>query len=264
MMDAVFSVDVENDLYSKDYKGIEEGLPKLLGILEKQDIKATFFVTAQALKKYKNIFKNLKKKGHEIEVHSYNHKRYDIMNTKEKDMDLKETIKVYKKLFKANPKGFRAPQHSADKETLFLLQKYNFKYDSSRCPGNIMLFRHFFKKNSNKIELLKTFFSKLKPYKIIPGLVEIPRASFLISTGAFELKVYPLIFHKLIVLLFRKLKIPLVFVMHSWDMINIPKSKITKFCSKEKFQEKLNSFLEFSAKRLNYTTMEKLYEKIKK
>lgn len=63
MMDAVFSVDVERDLHTNGFKGITEGIPILIKMLDKYSIKATFFATGELLKKYPSLFKNLARKG---------------------------------------------------------------------------------------------------------------------------------------------------------------------------------------------------------
>lgn len=261
MMDAVFSVDVERDLHTNGFKGITEGIPILIKMLDKYSIKATFFATGELLKKYPSLFKNLARKGHEIGIHSYNHKRYDQMTFNEKEKDLKASIKVYKKIFKKSPEGFRAPQHSLDNQTVNLLEKNNFKYDSSKAPGNVMVIRHLFKKTDKK-NIIKSLFSKPKPYQLKNNLFEIPRVSFIISTGGFELKLYPQFSYKLLMLLCKLLNTPFIFIMHSWDMTDIPDSVTTNLCSKKDFENKLDLFLKYSSKRLNYIKMGDLYRKI--
>ena len=51
--------------------------------------------------------------------------------------------------------------------------------------------------------------------------------------------------------------------MHSWDMINVKYSKTTKLCSKERFHRKLEDFLIYSSKRLNYIKMNELIKSVK-
>jgi hypothetical protein len=262
-MKGAFSVDVEPDLHTNGSEGIHEGLLRLIDILNNKGIKATLFVTGKVLEKNPTLFKNLKKQGHEIALHGYAHKRYDLMNSKEKEEDIERAIKIYRKLFGANPRGFRAPQHSIDKETIALLEKYNFKYDSSKTPGNALLFRHLLKRNINLADISKNFFSKMKPYKIGRKLVEIPRSTFLIATGGFELKVCPPFYYKTIINLCKIFRIPFIFVMHSWDMIDVKNSLTTKFCSKKVFEFNLKSFINYSSKKVEYVRMEEIYEKVK-
>ena len=211
-MDAVFSVDVEPDLHTGKFEGIDQ-LTLLSKMLKQHKIKATFFVTGTVLEKYAQKIRQLKKQGHEIAIHGYAHKRYDLMSHSEQKKDLVQSINAYHSVLKSSPKGFRAPQHSITLELISLLKNLGIKYDSSKTPGNAMLLRHLFKK-VNKKEILQNFFSKLKPYHF-NGIIEIPRSSFIISTGGFELKLYPKISYKILISLYRIFNIPLIFVMHS-------------------------------------------------
>src|SRR3990167_8864408 len=66
-----------------------EGLKKVLKILDKYNIKATFFTTAIFALKYPEIIKKLSNK-HEIASHGYSHT--------EKDMQIKKTKKILEKI----------------------------------------------------------------------------------------------------------------------------------------------------------------------
>lgn len=260
-MDGIFSVDVEPDLRTGGYLGITKGLPVLLKLLDSYSIKATFFVTGMVLESYPKVFVSILEKGHEIAIHGYSHRRYDLMDEKEKEEDLEKAIKIYQRLFDKLPKGFRAPQHSIDNETVNLLEKEHFKYDSSKTPMNIMLFRHIIKRNVNLRNIIRNFASEIIPYKIGRAMTEIPRTAFLISVGGFELKIYPAFFYKLIISMCRIFKIPFVFVMHSWDLIDTLDSRTCRLCPQNLFRKKLRSFLKYSYKKVSYIKMEEIYEK---
>jgi peptidoglycan/xylan/chitin deacetylase (PgdA/CDA1 family) len=260
-MDASFTVDVERDLHTGRFEGITHGLPRLLGILDRYHIKATFFVTGEVMEKYPRLIRGIAKKGHEIALHSYNHKRYDQMSKEEKEKDLKKTLKAYLKLFKRKPLGFRAPQHSADNQTFDLLAKFGLKYDSSRVPGNILLLRHLFRRKANIQNILGNFLSKLSPYRTKQGLIEIPSPTIIMAPGSFELKIYPKIAYKLLMALSRLLRIPLIFSVHSWDMIDISGSRISRFCPEKDFEKKLGAFLEYSTKKIKYRRMDEIIKK---
>ena len=262
-MKAIFSVDVEPDLHTNSYTGITRGIQEIVKLLDKHKIKATFFVTCDCIERYPKIFRQLLKRGHEIALHGYRHERFDYLTLEQKKDLIKKSIFCFKKYLNIKPKGFRAPQHSVDNETLDLLEEHGFEYDSSLTPINLMLFRHLAKKNSSKISIIKNFFSRIKPYKIRKNLVEIPRTSFLVSIGGFELKVYPKITYKIIISLFKLFKIPFVFVMHSWDVIKVQNSLTSKICPPPRFQKKLDFFLDYSRRRLDYKKMYELCQKIK-
>jgi len=258
MKKASFSVDTEKDLHSDSYLGISSGIKKLVKILDKNQIKATFFVTGEVLKKYPAIFKKLNDEGHEIGIHGYSHRRFDSLDLREKEEEIENCISVYKKMFKTNPKAFRAPQHSIDNETISLLKKRGFVYDSSICSRNVMLLRHLFKSGSNKAQIVRSFFGKSKPYKFSNGLTEIPRSSPLLALGGFELKVYPIWLIGLILFMHRTFGIPLNFVMHSWDLVDTPGSLTSKIMKADKFEVILDNFIKKAKAKYKFVKMEEL------
>ena len=254
-MKSYFTVDVEKDLHTGETKGLTEGLPRLLRILRKNNVKSTFFVVGEIINQHPEIIKSLSNQGHEVGLHGHTHKRFDSLSKIEKEKEINDSIKAYKKTFKAGPKGFRAPQHSIDKETLKLLDKYDFEYDSSVCSRNIMLLRHIFKSNSNKKAIIKNFFGKTKPYKISEKMHEIPRPAFLLALGGFELKVYPKYLIKTILRFHKLFNIPVNFVMHSWDMIDIKESRTSKICSSQEFEEKLDWFIKLAKQNCEFVAI---------
>ena len=233
-----FTVDVEPDLHNESqYEGITEGLKRFESICDKNNIKPVLFVTANCIKKYPKIFKALHKKGWEISLHGLTHKRFDEMPFSEKEHEIKESIRIFKKYIGTAPKGFRAPQHSIDDKTLDLLEKYKIKYDSSYTPLNLLQLFFF----PRKFRLwLKTFFSPLNPYKIRKNLLEIPPSSMLVPFVSLTLRVLPkwcLFFYvKNIKFICRH---P-VFYAHSWDFIKLEKSRIDRTFSHTKLLNKLD------------------------
>ncbi|MDP3881853.1 MAG: polysaccharide deacetylase family protein [Nanoarchaeota archaeon] len=262
-MNALFSVDVEPDLHNNTFKGVVDGMPRLSKMLAKYKVKATFFTTCDCMEKYPALFKNLIKEGHEIALHGYRHERFDNLSKKEKEDRINKSLGCFKKYLRSKPLGFRAPQHSIDEDTIAILSQKGFKYDSSRTPENLMLMRHLLRKKTSKKDVIKNLLSNFIPYDIYGKLLEIPRASFFISTGGFELKVYPKGYYKFLIPMYKFLKIPLVFVMHSWDMINIPQSRTSKLCSPKKFEARLDEFLSYTSKRLKYQRMIDFYNERK-
>ncbi len=116
-------------LLTIDIETIEE-IPEIIKILKKVKIETAFFVPAKLLESNPTIFKKLSLYG-KIGLHGYKHERFDSLNYNEKENLIKNSIEIYKKIFKKNPKYFRAPQFSADFELLGLLEKYGFEEDFS-------------------------------------------------------------------------------------------------------------------------------------
>ncbi|MDP3966500.1 MAG: polysaccharide deacetylase family protein [archaeon] len=247
--------DIEKDLHSGDCKGITDGIPRILSILDKYGVKATFFTTAKIIEKFPQIFQALKKQRHEVALHGYAHERFDDLTFEEADEKISESVKIYRKVFGENPQGFRAPQHSIDKKTLEILKKNDFVYDSSYTPFNIFQILFFLKKFRHE---LKGFFSPREKYKILKDFYEIPVSSFLIPFVSLPLRVFPFAMLKIYLWILRKTNKNLVFYAHSWDFINLPNSKIDKMFSHKIFMNRFEKIISLLSKHYKFVTINNL------
>ena len=249
------TIDAEPDLHTGDYKGITKGIPRLLNILQKHNIKATFFVTADALKKNSSFFKVLQKEGHEIALHGYKHVRFDNLSTKDKKRHILEAKKIYGKILNKKPKGFRAPQLAIDNATLEILESQGFQYDSSYAPLNLFQLIFF----PTKLKLwIKSTFSPTKKYKIINNLQEIPTSSFIFPFVSLAFRMFPkpliMVFYNIVKMFYKDQ----IFFAHSWDFIKLNESKIDKLCPHEKFIDRLDYFILQAIKKNKFVKMEEL------
>jgi len=79
--------------------GPSERTVEILDILEKHDVKATFFVTVQEEKSFtEDIMKQIVQKGHSIGVHTYSHDYKDIYSSVERYLD--DFSKIYNYIYK--------------------------------------------------------------------------------------------------------------------------------------------------------------------
>jgi len=195
----------------------EKPLDLFLNLLDKYNYKAIFFVPARLLEKLPEKFLEIKKRGHKIGLHGYEHERFDSLDKKEKEKRIIKGIKIYKKILKTNPKYFRAPQFSADFELLELLEKHNFKEDYSvvSCPITQVIFF------PSKIPL---FFKQLKFKKLIKQknmkIKENPLSSFILPVSMFSFKILPFFIFNCIIklsLMFSKNK-KIIFLIHSYEL----------------------------------------------
>jgi peptidoglycan/xylan/chitin deacetylase (PgdA/CDA1 family) len=105
---------------------IVESLNPLLCLLDKHEIKATFFVLGLVAEKYPQLIEDLYKNGHEIAVHAYSHNTLHKLGPVEFENEMKKSMNL---LAKYNPIGFRAPSFSIDNDTKWafnILEKYGF------------------------------------------------------------------------------------------------------------------------------------------
>ncbi|TAH22477.1 MAG: polysaccharide deacetylase family protein [Cytophagales bacterium] len=98
--------------------------PQILAILEKHKVKATFFLIANRLKKYKDNAEAIKKGGHLIGNHSFSHKKYTLLSTEQALKDIDSAEVAFQKEIGLNPKFFRPPYGMiTDEQVIALVQK---------------------------------------------------------------------------------------------------------------------------------------------
>lgn len=238
--------DVEPDLHSGKFEGVEKGIPIIKEILDKHKIKATFFTACCCIEKYPEMFRKLKQQGHEIALHGYMHERFDDLSFKQKEEIIIKSMVCFKKYLGAAPKGFRAPQHSIDKDTLKLLSKYKFKYDSSNTPLNALQFIFFPKRFMHN---LSSFFSNPKKHKL-EQINELPPTSLLIPFISLILRIFPKMAREAYLFLLSIFYNNIIFYAHCWDFVAIPGSRIDKYFPHTKVIKNLDSMI-FSLKKKN-------------
>ncbi|KPE49839.1 polysaccharide deacetylase family protein [Chryseobacterium indologenes] len=137
---AVLSMDVE-DWYHLDYFNKDEcnqnqstldGLDIYLDLLDRYNIKTTFFIVGELVEKLKDGIKIIEERGHEICLHSYAHVRPLQLNLEEFKNDTLAGIKSFKEFTNIDVKGYRAPCFSLDRERLEILRELGFVFDSSK------------------------------------------------------------------------------------------------------------------------------------
>lgn len=129
------SIDVEHDIGTdgdKKFNGVGN-INALLDLFRKFRVPATLFVTGDVLAKYPREI-NEWSKGYEIASHSYSHVFFNKLGKWEKADDIEKSVDIYRSVLGGKPKGFRAPSHIVDNETMRILCGKGFLYDSSIVP----------------------------------------------------------------------------------------------------------------------------------
>ena len=137
---AVFSIDVE-EWYHLEYfknsktdktKSVMDGLHTFIKIIDKHNIKASFFIVGELIQTLKKTIKKLDIEGHDIGLHSYFHKRPVVQNINEFIKDTKDTISEMKSILPNNSFGYRSPCFAIDRERLDEVIKLGIQYDASK------------------------------------------------------------------------------------------------------------------------------------
>ncbi|MFH1317287.1 MAG: polysaccharide deacetylase family protein [Candidatus Woesearchaeota archaeon] len=201
-MDTLCEDLVNKDSYELRAITYKKMLPKLLILLRKHDIPATFFVIGKDCAPFKSIIKNLAK-DYEIANHSHSHnKQLAYLGYDKIFDDIKRSHEALEDVSGQKVIGFRAPGYTINNDIIMALKNLNYKYDSSLNTSIV----YYLLKKSLKLKYGKLITTQrfhellLKPN--MKGLVEIPINKYLgyplLSASLFfnyklSKKIYPLI-----------------------------------------------------------------------
>jgi len=116
----------------------DSAIPLFLDLLDKYNIKATFFVVGKDLKIQRNrkTVKLIKSKGHEIANHTMNHLQpFTSLSKNQKQIEIENGDKIISDVTGSKVSGFCTPGWDIDIETINLLENYGYVYDSSVFPS---------------------------------------------------------------------------------------------------------------------------------
>ena len=130
---AAFTCDLEPDCppYLKGFRGVEEGLPKLLALLESLGIRATFFTTGEVAQKYPEAARAVIAGGHELACHGMSHTAFTEMSRDAARAEIAESAAILREF--APVTSFRAPYLRFPDAYLGLLEGAGFVVDSSQA-----------------------------------------------------------------------------------------------------------------------------------
>ncbi len=100
---------------------------KILKILKKYDVKATFFVIGSKAQKYPNLVRREANYGHEIANHTYTHPKISKLSFKAYKTEMKKTQNVVKKITGSTPVLMRPPYGDLNENAIRYTQKLGFK-----------------------------------------------------------------------------------------------------------------------------------------
>jgi peptidoglycan-N-acetylglucosamine deacetylase len=116
---------------SRGEYGARVGVPRILTLLQKYDIKVTFFVPADTARRHSDLVKEIHARGHEIGHHGDLHENPTKLSLAEEERVLRTGIDTLQKLTGEQPRGYRSPAWDLSPNTIGLLRQHGFLYDSS-------------------------------------------------------------------------------------------------------------------------------------
>ncbi|MEK6757391.1 MAG: polysaccharide deacetylase family protein [Bacteroidota bacterium] len=102
--------------------------PKVLDILRKRDIKATFFLIGTHVAQYPELVQQIMREGHSIGNHTYSHPMLFLKPKKLQATQIEKTDNLIAHLVGTRPPYFRPPYGYFDHNTMKVAQESNHKF----------------------------------------------------------------------------------------------------------------------------------------
>lgn len=138
---AFFTMDVEsfneisclreNPSAEYDNFRVEHVIDDYLDLLDKYNIKATFFVLCSSLEQAKEYLMRAVKRGHEIALHGLSHDIPAQMDMEDFKRQTAEGKALLEREFNTKITGYRAPCFAVTDKVLEVIRELGFEYDSS-------------------------------------------------------------------------------------------------------------------------------------
>ena len=208
---------------------LNEGMPALLELYEKYQIKTTFFFTGYIAEKYPDIVKMIVPYGHEVASHGYSHRAnqaFDILPLKKQIEHLKKSKRILEDISGQEVISFRAPSARVNKDTAIALKDTGFKIDSSVASQRFDMFLSF-----GSLKKLNWLLAPRLPYYTDPAnlwksgngtIFEIPISAFLFPYIGTTMRILPNLTKLTRQILHFETKLnskPIVFVTHPNEYI---------------------------------------------
>src|SRR5690348_12070810 len=111
--------------------GVRTGVPRILKLLEKYSLPATFFVPGYTIEHHTAAVKSIHDAGYEMACHGNVHETLDTLDEAAERRVMEEQLDIYQKHLGIKPVGYRSPSWSLNLRTPSILKEHGFLYDSS-------------------------------------------------------------------------------------------------------------------------------------
>jgi peptidoglycan-N-acetylglucosamine deacetylase len=125
---------------------LKQGMPRLLELYGKYNVKATFFFTAHIAKLVPEVVKMVIPYNHEVGSHGYTHEvnlAFDVLSFEEQKEHLKKSKDILESISGQEVISFRAPAARVNNNTGQALLETGFKIDSSISSQRFDMFMSF-------------------------------------------------------------------------------------------------------------------------
>lgn len=118
-------------LMSQGAYGWKIGVPRIIELLRRYGICATFFVPGIVVERRPRTVEAIVKAGHEIAHHSYSHAWIVGLTPEQEREEMEKGYEAIRRAVGYVPRGYRSPAAEFSAITLSLLRQYGFGYSSN-------------------------------------------------------------------------------------------------------------------------------------
>ncbi|NKQ57240.1 polysaccharide deacetylase [Amycolatopsis sp. K13G38] len=154
----------------------EVGVPRLLKLFERNDVRTTWFIPGHSLETFPDQTRMVVDAGHEVGAHGYSHENPIAMTRDQESAILDRSIELIEKITGSAPTGYVAPWWEFSPVTNELLLERGIKYDHSLMHNDFTPYYVRVGDSWTKIDYAKPADEWMKPLVRgeETGLVEIP------------------------------------------------------------------------------------------
>jgi polysaccharide deacetylase family protein (PEP-CTERM system associated) len=123
--------------WDRHERRVQHGTRKILEILARHRITATFFILGWVAERAPGVVKEIQAAGHDIGSHGYGHQIIYHQTPDEFTEDVRRSLQIIEDITGEKVLGYRAPSFSVTKRSLWaieILKSFGLTYDSSVFP----------------------------------------------------------------------------------------------------------------------------------
>jgi peptidoglycan/xylan/chitin deacetylase (PgdA/CDA1 family) len=125
------------DVMTHQAYGPRTGVPRILRMLKRRSIRATFFVPGYTAERWPDVLRQIRDEGHEVGHHGYLHESSRKVDGRTEEIRLLRGLDALEKVAGVRPTGYRAPMWEVSNELPDILARNGFRYDSSLMDADV-------------------------------------------------------------------------------------------------------------------------------
>lgn len=211
-------------------KVYEEGMPALLDLYAKHDIKTTFFFTGYIAKLIPDVVKMVLEGGHEVGSHGMSHLKengFDVMPFKKQVEHLRDSKHLLEDISGHEVISFRAPALRVNADTAKALIETGYKIDSSVASQRFDMFLSF-----GGLKKLNWLTAPRQPYYVSEAnlfnkgksdLIEVPLSAMMLPYVGTTMRIMPTLTaaqRSILAAESKRTGKPIVFIVHPNEFID--------------------------------------------